>query len=264
MTKRESKEMPAQKKSGTINYKVCPMKFYEHIAVFAAITIIATAVMFVFYHSLVISLIAAVIIAFFLEKSYANGKIRSRRKRLRAQFRDMLESMAVAARAGNSELGALQAALKDLKLTYNEESDIIIEVTNILERYNNGIQLRALFKDFGERSGVEDIISFAQIFEVIEGKSNKFSDIIKQTQQMISDKIEIEQEIETVLTAPKQETAIMLVMPVLLMLMFSSDGDDGMMGMLFTTLEGRLITTACVAVFIGSYFLAQKMTDIKV
>ena len=240
------------------------MKPYEHIAVYAVILMLGTAVLFVFYHDLLISVIVAAVAAVFLESGYASGRIKARRKKLRVQFCDMLESMAVAARAGNTELHALESALGDLKLTYSEDADIIVEVTDILNKYRNGIQLRVLFRDFGERSGIDDILSFAQIFEVIEGKSNKFSDIIKQTQQVISDKIEIEQEIETVLTAPKQETAMMLVMPVLLMLLFSSDGDNGMMGILFTTLFGRVLTTVCVIIFAASYFLAQKMTDIKV
>lgn len=253
-----------EKKTGSINYNKCPMKPYEHIAVYAVILMLGTAVLFVFYHDLLISVIVAAVAAVFLESGYASGRIKARRKKLRVQFCDMLESMAVAARAGNTELHALESALSDLKLTYSEDADIIVEVTDILNKYRNGIQLRVLFRDFGERSGIDDILSFAQIFEVIEGKSNKFSDIIKQTQQVISDKIEIEQEIETVLTAPKQETAMMLVMPVLLLLLFSSDGDNGMMGILFTTLFGRVLTTVCVIIFAASYFLAQKMTDIKV
>ena len=314
---------------GTIDYRKCPMKFYEHIAVFALFVIIGTAIFYVFYHSIFISLIIALAVAPFLETSYANGRIRTRRKKLRVQFCDMLESMSVASRAGNNEFNALEAALNDLKLTYSDDSDIVIEVETILKKYQNGgiqlrvlfndfgersgvddiisfaqifeviegksnkfseiikqtysddsdivievetilkkyqnggIQLRVLFNDFGERSGVDDIISFAQIFEVIEGKSNKFSEIIKQTQLVISDKIEIEQEIETVLAAPKQETAIMLIMPVLLMLLFSADGENGMMGLLFTTTFGRILTTVCIIIFIASYFMAQKLTDIK-
>lgn len=258
------KEKTAEKPTGSINYNKCPMKFYEHIAVFAVCIIIGTGILYVFYHDVFIAFIVAAMAAPFLERSYADSRIKKRRKKLRVQFCDMLESMSVASRAGNTELHALEAALVDLQRTYNEDVDIIREVTDILNKYRNGIQFRVLFNDFGERSGVDDIISFGQIFEAIEGKSNKFADIIRQTQQVISDKIEIEQEIETVLTVPKQETGMMLIMPVLLMLLFSSDGDQGMMGMLFTTVFGRILTTICVAVFGASFLLAQKLTDIKV
>lgn len=258
------KERTAEKSSRSINYNKCPMKFYEHIVAFAVCIIAGTGLLYVFYHDVFIAFIVSAAAAPFLERSYSDSRIKKRRRQLRVQFCDMLESMSVAARAGNTELHALEAALNDLRLTYNDDADIIREVTDILNKYRNGIQLRVLFNDFGERSGVDDIISFGQIFEAIEGKSNKFADIIRQTQQVISDKIEIEQEIETVLTAPKQETGMMLVMPVLLMWLFSSDGEQGMMGMLFTTVFGRILTTVCVAVFGASFLLAQKMTDIKV
>ncbi|MEZ3455050.1 MAG: hypothetical protein K1W17_11900 [Oscillospiraceae bacterium] len=265
MIKASAEKTSEDIRGGDIDYNKCPMKLYEHIFVFIIFATAGTAVLYIFYHNLFISLIAALIAAPFLESNYASGRIRARRKKLRVQFCDMLESMAVSSRAGNNEYHALESALNDLKLTYSSDADIVVETEGILKKYKNGgIQLRLLFKDFGERSGVDDIISFAQIFEVIEGKSNKFSEIIKQTQQVISDKIEIEQEIETVLTAPRQETGIMLIMPVLLMLLFSSDGDNGMMGILFTTFFGRILTTVCVIVFIVSFFLAQKLTDIKV
>lgn len=249
--------------SGTV-YTQSDLKPHEHILAFAVCVLLAGAVFFIFYHHVLLSLTGGLIMAPFLKRMYSDGRIRNRRKRLRTQFCDMLESMSVAARAGNTELRALEAALADLKLTYPDDTDIVIEVTEIINKYNNGIQLRVLFKDFAERSGIEDIMSFAQIFEVIEGKSNKFADIIRQTQQMITDKVEIEEEIETVLTSAKQESNMMMVMPAMLMLVFSADGKESMLAMLFTTTMGRLIVTGCLVLFCAAFFLARKMTDIKV
>ena len=85
---------------------------------------------------------------------------------MRGQFRDMLESMNVAMRAGSTEVRALESSRDDLKLLYSENSDIVREVDYILAAYNNGgIPLRKLFRDFADRSGLEDIESFASIYE---------------------------------------------------------------------------------------------------
>ncbi|MGN0642447.1 MAG: type II secretion system F family protein [Huintestinicola sp.] len=246
-----------------MNYNKCAMPFWQHILAYIVFAAVMAVIMYVFYRNWVISVIMGCAVAPFFESSFAKSTIKKRKKQLRAQFCDMLESMSVASRAGNNELKSLESAYKDLKMIYSEKADILREIETILLKNKSGIQLRVLFKDFGERSGVEDIKSFASIFEVIEGKSNKFSDIIRQTQQIISDKIEIESEIETILTAPKSEMTVLMVMPVLLVLIMSMGG-GGFLEILFTTLTGRLLTTVCVGIFIGAYFLGLKMTDIKV
>ena len=120
-----------------------------------------------------------------------------------------------------------------------------------------------LFLDFGNRSGIEDIKTFGTIFMVISGKSDNFATIINQTQQIISDKIEIESEIETSITSVKSELYMLFIMPILMVAMMSSMGGD-MMEMLFTTTTGWIISTVAIVIFVASFLIAQKITDIKI
>ncbi len=249
-----------------VNYKKCAMTKAEHLFMYIVFAAAGTVVLNIFYKEPILSLIIALIIAPSFEKEFAKSQVKKRKKRLRTQFCDMLEAMSVAARAGNNELKALESAYHDLQMTYNEKADIIREMRDIINRNRNGIPLRVLFKDFGERSGVDDIKSFGEIYEIIEGRSDKFSDIIKQTQQIISDKIEIEEEIETVLTAPKNENKIMLFMPVLLILILGAGG-GGFLDWLYaedTKFAGAIVISICIAIFISAYLIGQKMTDIDV
>ena len=190
--------------------------------------------------------------------------INKRKKQLRLQFKTFLESMTVAVRAGQNELVSMQSALDDLKLTYNTENDIIVEIDHIIKAYRNAdIPLSDLFLDFGNRSGIEDIKTFGTIFMVISGKSDNFATIINQTQQIISDKIEIESEIETSITSVKSELYMLFIMPILMVAMMSSMGGD-MMEMLFTTTTGWIISTVAIVIFVASFLIAQKITDIKI
>lgn len=260
MKKRIESEM-----TDLVNYNKCSMSKGMHILVYLAFFVAGAVVFSVFYpKGTYYSVIISAVVARMLEKEYAISTIKKRKKKLRTQFCDLLEAMSVASRAGNNELKALESAYKDLMLTYNEKSDIIREVSTIIERNRSNIPLRVLFKDFGERSGVDDIKSFGAIYEVIEGKSNKFADIIKQTQQIIADKIEIEAEIETVLTAPKSENKIMLFMPVLIVMLMSSGSDGGLLAPMFEAAWGPILATICVAMFVGAYLLGNKITDIEV
>ncbi|MBQ5320065.1 MAG: type II secretion system F family protein [Oscillospiraceae bacterium] len=250
--------------ASTIDYNKSYMTPIQHLLVYIACVIVLTCVLWVFYHSFVIPFIIAAICGVFVEKQIAEKKINSRKKQLRLQFKDMLQSMSVSISAGGTELSALESAYKELMLTYNENADIMVELNTILLKYKNGgIPLRDLFADFGQRSGIDDIESFAAIFEVIEGKSNRFGEIIRDTYQIISDKIEIEQEIETTITSAKSEAYIMLIMPVVITQAMSMMGSD-LTGGLYHNPGGIIIATIAVVIFLISFLLSQKFTDINV
>lgn len=245
-------------------YYKCNMKKYEHVIVYVICSIIVSIIAYLFYHLVLISVIIGFVVGFFVEKLYAQSTITKRQKILRLQFRDFLESMSVATRAGNVEVKAVESALEDLKLSYNENADIVIEVKNIIKGYKDGgIDLKVLFQDLADRSDLEDIRSFATIYSVIEGKSNRFGDILTQTQEIIGDKIEIEQEILTTITAAKSETNMMLVMPIVIVVAMSAMG-GGLMDSLFTTTAGHLAATVALLIFGVSYFIAVKVSDINV
>ena len=247
----------------TVYYK-CNMKPYEHIIAYIISSLIISVIAYLFYHLLVLSLIIGFACGPFLERIYANSTVTRRQKVLRLQFREFLVAMSVATRAGKVEIKAIESALEDLELSYNENADIIIEIKHIIQGFNGGgIELKELFQDLAERSNLEDIRSFATIYSVIEGKSNRFSDILVQTQEIISDKIEIEQEIMTTIASAKSETYMMLILPIVIVVAMSAMG-GGLMDSLFTTMAGHAAATVALILVGVSYLIAVKASDIKV
>ena len=245
-------------------YYICNMKKSMHILVYVIASILASVVVYLFYHIIPISVIGGFIIGIFLEKLYADSTIKKRQKNLRLQFRDFLESMAVAARAGNVEIKAIKSAAQDLRLSYSEQSDIVREIDNIIVQYEGGgIAIKDLFQDFADRSNLPDIQSFATIYGVIEGKSDRFGDIVVQTHEIIGEKIEVEQEIETGITSAKSETYTMLVMPIIVVVMMSAIG-EGLLDSLFTTMTGHITATVALVLFVASFIMATKFTDVNV
>ena len=245
-------------------YYKCNMTKMQHILAYIICSLLMSVVAYLFYHLIFLSLVVGFIVGIYLEKMYAASTISKRQRNLRLQFRDFMESMSVAARAGNVEVHALKSALKDLKVSYSEKADIVQEVENILMQYERGgIEIKLLFDDFAKRSRVEDIKNFATIYGVIEGKSDRFGDILVETASIIGDKLEIEQEIETTITSAKSETSAMLIMPIIIVIALSAMGGD-LLGALFTTGIGHLAATVAIICFIISFVISQKVTDIKV
>ena len=116
--------------------------------------------------------------------------------------------------------------------------------------------------DFGERSGVADIISFANVFDTCYRKGGNIKEVIKNTQQIITEKMEVEMEIETIVSGSKNEQMIMTVMPVALIAiikMMSPEFADN-----FTSPAGIISTTIAVVMFIAAYFVGNAVLEIKI
>ena len=88
------------------------------------------------------------------------------------------------------------------------------------------------------------------------------NDVIRNTHSILSDKMTIKEEIETLVTANKFEQNIMIVMPVALIALIKFSSPDFAAN--FTTTTGIISTTIAVALFVVSYFIGRKILKIKV
>ena len=244
------------------DYDTTPNRLPDHILSFIIGFALGFVVMHVYYLILPLSLVGGALFGFAYIFIGSAGAIKKRKTRLRLQFRDMLEALSVSMRAGNPPAKALQSAREDLLLLYDENSDIIVELDIITALFNNAVPLSEAFHDFAERSGLEDVESFASIYKTIEGRSSRADEIVRQTQAIISDKMEIEMEMETLMTAAKNEMNIMTVMPLVILLLLGNIA-SGLMDAIYTTTGGRLAATVGLIIFIVSVALGRKISSIK-
>lgn len=245
------------------DYTISQFTVFDHVFSFAIGFCVGFVIMFVFYKIIVLSFLGGVILGGINIFAAQQKAIQKRIYRLRTQFFDLLEAMSVSMRAGNPVLKALESARDDLLLIYGEDSDIIVELDIILSRFHNAVPLSTAFSDLAHRSGLEDIESFASIYATIEGKSSRADEIIRETQSVISDKMEIEMEIDTLMSAAKSEVNIMLFMPLVILLVIGYAG-AGFMDAIYTEPIGRVVATGGLIVFIISYLLAQKFSSVKI
>jgi len=245
-----------------MNYKKSPSTITDYIFAFVIGVSAGFLVFFIFYKMFVLAIFGGVVIGVVNIIVSSHTAIIKRVFRLRIQFYDMLEAMAVAMRAGNPMLKSLISAREDLTLIYPQDSDIITELDIIIGRFNNAVPLSESFSDLALRSGLDDIAGFATIYATIEGKSGRADEIIRETQQIIADKMEIEMEIDTMMTAAKTEVNIMLFMPLVILGVIGWAG-AGFMDAIYTTAAGRIVSTGGLLIFALSFVLARKYSNIK-
>lgn len=258
-----AEEAAAQARLVPPDYTVSPCTIFDHILAFLVGFAAGFAVLFIFYKIVILSAAGGVVVGAVNIAAAERSAMRKRLVRLRVQFFDMLEAMSVAMRAGNPPLKALESARGDLAMIYAEDSDILRELDVITQRFHNAIPLSKSFSDFAQRSGLEDAASFASIYATIEGKSSRADEIVRETQQIIADKMEIEMEIDTLMTAAKSEVNIMLFMPLVILGVIGYAG-AGFMDAIYTEPLGRLVATGGLIVFIISFIMARKFSNVEI
>ena len=244
------------------DYARNPSGTADHALAFLIGFAAGAAVLFIFYKIISLSIIGGAVTGVVYVFTSALEAAKKRTLKLRVQFYDLLEATSVAMRAGNPLIKALQSAREDLTLIYPEDCDIITELDVIIGRFNNAVPVSEAFSDLAKRSGLEDIASFASIYATIEGKSGREDEIVRETQQIIADKMEIEMEIDTLLTAAKAELNIMLFMPLVILGIIGYAG-AGFMDAIHTTGAGRVVSTGGLIVFILSFIMAKKFGSVK-
>lgn len=187
--------------------------------------------------------------------------LEKRRKELTLQFRSLLEALAVSLSTGMNMSESMISAYNDLKIQYTEDAYIVSEVKEMIDGIQNNIPVESMMVSLGDRSSIEDIKNFGIVFEICYRAGGNMKDIVKRTNSIISEKIEIAEEIETELTSNKSQFTAMMVIPVILMLLLRVMSSS--FAASFATVPGVIAITIAIGIFIGAYKLGQKIMDVS-
>lgn len=263
----------------TYNYKVYYLKPLEKVICFLIAFCVGAAVGYLFYGGLAkdefgdptkitwflnitISGIAGLICGIAFLPIRRNQVIEKQRKTLNHQFRDMLEGLTTSLNAGKNVADSFHAVYDDLKVQYDEGAYILQELEIVLSGMANNVDIEDLLADFGVRSGIDDISSFANVFKICYRKGGNIKETIRTTHEILSDKMEISEEIETIVTGSKSEQTIMVFMPIALIGVIKLMSPEFAAN--FTTPSGVASTTVAIGLFVAAYFIGKVVLDIKV
>lgn len=263
----------------TLNYKVYYMSIVEKIIYFLLAFAVGAACGYLFYGgigkdefgdptqitkilNIVIPSIVGCVTGYLFLPIRVNQIIDKRRRMIKTQFRDMLESLSTSLNSGKNVTDAFLAVQQDLSMQYDEDAFIQNELRVIISGIRNNQDIEVLLYDFGRRTGVKDIIMFASIFRISYRKGGNIKEIIKNTNDIMRDKFDIQEDIETSMTSGKSELRMMMVMPVLMIGMFKGMSPDFRAN--FTTPAGIMSTTISLVIYGVAYFIGSKIMDIKV
>jgi tight adherence protein B len=232
-------------------------KFY----IFSALGLFMTGLLF--YKSLILSIILLAFIRpirLYYEKILAE----KRKSQLTVQFKDFLYSISASFATGRHMVSALQEAYSNLQLIYNEDDIIVVEIKSMCKRLiDNKESEEAVLTDFALRSGVEDIINFIDVYFTCRNTGGDIQKVINEAAVVISDRIDIAKEINTITAQKKYEARILTLIPLGLLAFLQLTSPE-YIEPLYSTIQGRLIMTGAIGMIVVAFLWSMKITEIKV
>lgn len=217
---------------------------------------------YLFYHSMLLSFLFAALLPFYL-KFKEKALVKKQKQTLLMQFKEGIVSLAAALKAGYSIENALREAEKDVRLLLGDEAFITKEFQYMAGRMELNFSFEELLDDFADRSGIEDIKSFSAIFLTAKRRGGDFIGIVEHTVKNIGEKIEIKQEIETILSAKQLEQKIMSLIP-LGMIVYMQLSFPHFSKLLYKNPGGIIVMTVCLMLYLFAFFMGKRIVGIEV
>lgn len=246
-----------------IDYNVYEMGVKEKMAYTFIAAVVIFIVGFIFYRNV---LLACLLCPVALKYPKIKNKeiIQKRKKALNHQFKDLLYALASSISAGKSVERAFADALNDLLMIYPEpNTHIIIETQIIIRKLAVNEPIEVVLQDLAKRSHLEDIENFVDVFHTCKRTGGNMVEIIKNTSNIINDKIEIKEEITTMLSARMFEQKVLNIMPIAIIVLLSVSAAD-YMAPVFSTLVGRVVMTLAIILLLAAYYISKRIMEIEV
>lgn len=177
-------------------------------------------------------------------------------------FHDMLQAISSSLAVGYSLENAFTETLTEMRALYGSKNKLVKELDCLVQKIRRRVPLDEAMEEFAAAIGLMDAHRLATVLTVGKQMGGNMEASLRQTADTISGKIEVQEEIKTMLTRLKLEMNLMRVLPILLLLYMSSTSD--FLEPLFTTLAGRLVLAAGAVIYFTACYIAGRIVKIEV
>lgn len=185
-------------------------------------------------------------------------RIRRDKTRLLQQFKECIFSAEASLKAGYAVENAFLESRVDMKAMFGENSEMVKELDILRQGLLNRIPIEQLFLAFGNRSEVEEIREFAEVFVISKRNGGNLSQMLETTGLLIHRKLELQEEIDTLLASKRFEQKIMNVMPFLIVT-YLNICNPGYFDMFYHNLRGVFLMTVVLGVYVAAYGLSESI-----
>lgn len=224
--------------------------------------IFAILIAFLFYRSIWGLCCLPVVFWLLYKREKEQGKERQSQQLLE-EFINGIRVLNTSLQAGISMENAWREVQKELLLMYGESSLFLNEVKEMNHSVALNVPIEKLMLQFAYRSGLEDIIVFAELFEYGKRSGGNWRRIIEEVVQHIQDKYDARKEIEVMIASKKLEQQVMNIIPLGILLFLQISSWD-YMSVLYHNPTGILCMSVCLVGYGLALLLSERILRIQV
>lgn len=186
-----------------------------------------------------------------------------RSQKLLDEFVNGIRVLNTALQAGLSMENAWREVQKELFVMYGDSSLFLKEVKEINHSVALNVPIEKLMLQFAYRSGLEDIILFAELFSYGKRSGGNWRRMTQDVIQHIQDTYDARKEIEVMVASKQLEQQVLNVIPLGILLFLQISSWD-YMSVLYHNPLGILCMSICLLGYGGAILLAEKILQIQV
>lgn len=187
---------------------------------------------------------------------------KKREQNMLHEFQGMLQIISGFLKAGYSMENAFLEGEQDFVRLYGRKCVMAQEFIAINHQLKMNIPIEKLLEDLAERTGIEEIDSFSQVFGFAKRGGGNVGKIFQDSAERIAERAEVKREMKTVIAAKKLEQNIMALIPCGI-LIYIGIGMPEFLEPLYGNFIGVLVMSLCLGVYGVACLLAQKITEIQ-
>lgn len=187
----------------------------------------------------------------------------ARQTQMLAEFTTGMQLVSASLQAGYAVENAFCEALPELRKIYPPDSFVIREFSRIRRKLAVSVPIETLLLDLADRCQIDDIRNFAEVFQTAKRSGGDLMRIIRNTVTDIQEKAEVRQQIEADVSGKVLEQKVMSLVPILLIAYVNLTSPD-FLAVCYETLAGRLLMTACLAIYLLAFLWGQHIMRIEV
>lgn len=202
-------------------------------------------------------------LGFLYFRRWLEEKGNRKKAEFKQEFKTAIQMISANLSVGYSFENALIYTKKEMELLYKKRSRMAGELQKMIKKLELNISTEEVLKDFAKNNQVEEVQNFVTVFLSARKSGGNLIEIIGNTVYQLSEKAEVEKEIETILTAKKYEFKIMTMIPLFIIL-YMSLSFKAFMDPLYGTFTGIGVMTICLSIYVMAYLLGLKILKIEI
>lgn len=234
----------------------------EYLRAFMQGSIIILAVSYLFYGTWICAILFSPYLIRYI-KSWEKQTMKKRQQTFRLQFKEAIQALSAGLNVGYSVENALREACRELKGMYRKDEKILRELTYMIRQLQMNVTAENALQEFSARTQDEDVQTFVTVFNMAKRSGGDTLEIIRGAVRQIGEKIDVEREVQTVLSAKKMEFRIMTTIPFA-MIVYLRISFPELLGVLYGNVAGIAIMSVCLVIYLVAYETGKRIVEIEV